>query len=72
MFKYFISMAATLLVSAQEQEAGTACSGALDPTTTPEQLLVELEIQKTRAALEFYEARVKELAEAVAAGPQEQ
>ena len=38
----------------------------MDPATTPEQLLVDLEIQKTREAIKFYEGKAKELEESIA------
>ena len=38
----------------------------MDSTTTSEQLLVDLEIQKTREAIKFYESRVKEIEESIA------
>ena len=66
-----MNMIAILPVLVEGLEADTECHGILDPMMTPEQLLVEVEIQKTRDAINFYEERVKELEDAVANGPKE-
>ena len=71
MMRLLINMAVIFPVLAEETTSTPPpvkeqCSIMVDPATTPEQLLVNLEIQKTREAIKFYEGKAKELEESIA------
>ena len=64
--KIIIYALASILVNAEEKPAQPECTHELDPNTSPDQYLLDLEIQKTQEALEYYEMRAKELEETIA------